>query len=202
VKDDVTAARPLAEAVDQPPPGVPDPTVEALRRELAAAKARIGELEELAHVDELTGVLNRRGFLRELRRAASYTQRYGVPVSLALFDLDAFKPINDRHGHPAGDAVLVHAAGILATNLRASDVFARIGGDEFAMLLWHADEEVIAGKAAALQAQLAASPLRWRSEEIAVSVSFGVFALDPGLAIEAVLEAVDRRLYAAKARRA
>jgi diguanylate cyclase (GGDEF)-like protein len=202
VNDDETAARPTAGAVDQPLAGAPDPMVEALRRELAAAKARIGELEELAHVDELTGALNRRGFLRELRRAASYTSRYGVPVSLALFDLDAFKPINDRFGHLAGDAVLVHAAGVLGSSLRASDVFARIGGDEFAMLLWHADEEVIAGKAEALQAQLAASPLRWRSEEIAVRVSFGVFALDAGMAIEAALEAVDRRLYAAKNSRA
>jgi diguanylate cyclase (GGDEF)-like protein len=201
VNDAVTAARPLAGAADAQAEGAPDAAVEALRRELAAAKVRIGELEQLAHVDELTGALNRRGFLRELRRAASYTQRYGVPVSLALFDLDAFKPVNDRFGHLAGDAVLVHAASVLGSKLRASDVFARIGGDEFAMLLWHADEEVIAGKAAHLRAQLSSSPLRWRSETIPVSVSFGVFALDPAMDIEAVLEAADRRLYEAKERR-
>ena len=113
-------------------------SVEELRSALDQAQRRIRELEGLAHEDELTGVLNRRGFEQELRRAASYCERYGVPVTLALVDLDFFKQINDLHGHSAGDAALRETAGFLSRHVRASDVVARIGGDEFALLLWHA----------------------------------------------------------------
>ncbi|PSC06996.1 GGDEF domain-containing protein [Alsobacter soli] len=170
-----------------------------LTRELAAAQARVRELEELAHVDELTGALNRRGFLRELRRALSYTERYGVPVSLALLDLDGFKAVNDLWGHPAGDAVLAHTAQALSSRLRASDIVGRLGGDEFAILLWHAPGEVAADKAAALSRTLSADPIRWAGHEISIRASFGVQQLEAGQSVEDALQGADRRLYAAKA---
>lgn len=172
-----------------------------LTRELAQAKSRISELEELAHVDELTGVLNRRGFIRELRRALSYTERYSVPVSLLLLDLDRFKQVNDQLGHPAGDAVLAKTAAVLASNLRASDTVARLGGDEFAVLLWHANQDIAAEKAAALKLILADSPAEWRGLEIPISASFGAHGLTVGQTVQDALQEADRSLYAAKANR-
>src|SRR4051794_20417201 len=100
----------------------PDKRIAELTTALREAEARISYLENLAHVDELTGILNRRGFLRELSRAASYAQRYAIPVTLVLLDLDGFKEINDRYGHPAGDAVLFQVARVMVSSVRGSDV--------------------------------------------------------------------------------
>ena len=172
-----------------------------LTHELALAKTRIGELEELAHFDELTGILNRRGFNRELRRALSYTERYGVPVSLLLVDLDLFKQINDQYGHPAGDAVLARTATVLSANLRASDVVARLGGDEFALLLWHATPDVAAEKAVSLEAALAHNPAFWRGATIPIGASLGIHGLVAGQSVEDALHHADRSLYAIKQNR-
>lgn len=173
----------------------------ALARALAEAHARIVELEGLAHADELTGVLNRRGFLRELDRAASFSKRYAIPVALALIDLDGLKPINDSLGHPAGDAVLRHVARVLAAHVRASDVVARLGGDEFALLLWHATDSIAGAKMTALQALLAESPAQWRSAQVPVRFSYGTVAVLPGAETAGLLEQADASLYAAKAAR-
>ena len=70
--------------------------------ELEAAQAYATRLETLAHEDALTGVLNRRGFIRDLKRAVAFGSRYGAPAALLLVDLDRFKPVNDRYGHPIG----------------------------------------------------------------------------------------------------
>ena len=184
-----------------PPKDSVEKQIEWLQRELAAAKARISELEQLAHVDELTGALNRRGFMRELRRAVSYSQRYGVPVALALFDLDGFKQVNDVFGHPAGDAVLAQTAAVLSRNLRASDVVARNGGDEFAVLLWHATETIAGEKMSALAQALAENPARWRDQDLPIRTSIGVHAIQPSDSVEACIEKADARLYANKSAR-
>jgi diguanylate cyclase (GGDEF)-like protein len=178
-----------------------EPTAEDLRAALEEARRRIVELEELAHEDELTGVLNRRGFQHELRRAQSYCERYGVPVALALIDLDYFKAINDTHGHPGGDAVLRAVARFLSTHVRASDVVARIGGDEFALLLWHANTEQAEGKLARLAADLAELQIDHQGEQLRVKASFGVAALAPGRSDQDVFERTDKALYRAKAQR-
>ena len=107
---------------------------------LAEARARIAELELMAEVDPLLNILNRRGFERALARALAYVKRYRAPAALLYLDLDGFKLINDAHGHAAGDAVLKAVAGILAHNVRGSDVVARLGGDEFAVLLFNLGE--------------------------------------------------------------
>ncbi|WP_293866955.1 GGDEF domain-containing protein [uncultured Alsobacter sp.] len=172
--------------------------VEELRAALAEAKARIVQLETLAHVDELTGLLNRRGFRREIERAASYSQRYDVAVVLVMIDLDGFKAINDTHGHPAGDAALVHVAKLLSSSVRASDIVARLGGDEFALLLWHADMAAAAGAMIKLQAKLGASPLMFDGAQIGVRASVGLSALTATRPIEEAIAEADRHLYAAK----
>lgn len=185
---------------DEPPSSLPgDAETLRLRAALEEARRRIEELEALAHVDELTGVLNRRGFMQELSRAQSYCERYGVPVALGLVDLDLFKQINDTHGHAAGDAVLVATARFLADHVRASDVVGRIGGDEFAVILWHAEAEQAAAKLQALVSALARVAVPYRDTTLSVTASGGAAPLAPGRAFETVLEEADRRLYALKA---
>jgi GGDEF domain-containing protein len=80
--------------------------IERLKREVAVARARIGELEARADIDPLLDILNRRGFERDLKRAIAYVKRYGTQAALMFIDLDGFKAVNDRHGHGAGDALI------------------------------------------------------------------------------------------------
>ena len=122
--------------------------VDALAAQLEASRARITELEARIDIDPLTDILNRRGFERELKRSLAYVKRYGTSAALIYLDLDGFKPVNDRHGHAAGDAVLKAVAAALVRSVRASDVVARIGGDEFAVLLWNVTGPAAAAKAA------------------------------------------------------
>lgn len=183
-----------------------DPTVlraelERLRAELAEVRARAAALEAFAHEDPLTGSLNRRGFERDLARAIAYRARYGTPVALILIDLDRLKPINDRHGHTAGDRALAHVATLLRNNIRASDTSARIGGDEFALLIWQIEEARARQKALALQSLMTASPLQAAGAPIAVEASIGLAMLEPGDTCESVLTRADRALYADKAER-
>ncbi len=136
--------------------------VDALAAQLEASRARISELEARVDIDPLTDVLNRRGFERELKRSLAYVKRYGSSVALLFIDLDDFKPVNDRHGHAAGDAVLKAVAAALTKNVRASDVVARLGGDEFAVLLWNVNAPDAAAKARSLEAAIYATPVPLR----------------------------------------
>lgn len=98
------------------------------------------ELDALAHEDAVTGALNRRGFVRELRGALEHAQRCHGTLAVAFFDLDHFKHINDLYGHNTGDDLLKHVAKEARAHLRATDAVARFGGDEFALLIDDVDE--------------------------------------------------------------
>lgn len=169
-----------------------------LQAQAAEQTAEIAALRALAHEDALTGLLNRRGFEHDFARAASYSMRYGTSVALLLADLDAFKPINDRHGHAAGDAALRHVAGILGSHLRASDSLARVGGDEFAFLLWQVDADLAEQKARALEAILSDTPCPWRSTWLSVAASIGSTMLDPADDVASALVRADDAMYARK----
>jgi diguanylate cyclase (GGDEF)-like protein len=175
--------------------------VDALAAQLQDSRARILELEARVDVDPLTDTLNRRGFERELKRSLAYVKRYGTSAALIYVDLDGFKPVNDRHGHGAGDAVLKAVAAALVRNVRASDVVARIGGDEFVVLLWNVGGSAAAAKAAALESAVYAAPVRWGVSTLAVGASAGVALLGPLDAPAAVLERADAAMYARKAER-
>jgi diguanylate cyclase (GGDEF)-like protein len=175
--------------------------VERLRAELAAARARVAELEATADVDPLTDILNRRGFTRELTRALAYVKRYGARAVLIYIDLDRFKPVNDAHGHAAGDAVLKAVVATLQRHVRASDTVARLGGDELGLLLWNLDEAAAAAKAAALEAVVAATPIPWGTTSLTVGASAGFAVLSPHDAVADVLARADRAMYARKAAR-
>lgn len=102
--------------------------------EFALREAQV-ELEQLAMTDELTETPNRRHFLQQLEREYERAKRYAHPTCLIMLDLDHFKSINDRFGHPAGDEVLRHFADLLSAHLRSEDIIGRLGGEEFAILL-------------------------------------------------------------------
>lgn len=173
-----------------------------LRRENAALKARIAELEELAarlerlaDSDTLTPLANRRFFFRAVERAVAQLARHRTPSALLFVDVDGLKAINDAHGHKTGDEALVHIAWLLREKVRTGDVAARIGGDEFGVLLEYSDEAAARDKAAALVAAVAARPLTGR---IALTVSIGVTALWPTDTPEATLARADAEMYAVK----
>lgn len=175
--------------------------VEQLRRELGEARARIGYLERLADEDPLMPVANRRAFVRELTRMMSFAQRYGTAASIAYFDINNLKQINDRHTHAAGDAALLQVARILVENVRNTDVVGRLGGDELAVLLVQTDQPLAEQKAAHLAAAVAAQPLLWQGHEIPLGVAYGVYSFSGGENVGDALDAADRAMYAAKRRR-
>jgi diguanylate cyclase (GGDEF)-like protein len=175
--------------------------VDALVAQLEASRALIMNLEARIDIDPLTDTLNRRGFERELKRSLAYIKRYGTSAALLYIDLDGFKPVNDRHGHAAGDAVLKAVAAALVRHVRASDVVARIGGDEFAVLLWNVGSPAAAAKAAALETAVYSTPVRWNSSTLVVAASAGVALLGALDSPAEVLARADAAMYARKAER-
>jgi diguanylate cyclase (GGDEF)-like protein len=175
--------------------------VDALAAQLKDSRARIQDLESRVDIDPLTDTLNRRGLQRELRRSLAYVKRYGASAALIYVDLDGFKPVNDRHGHAAGDAVLKAAAAALLRHVRASDVVARIGGDEFAVLLWNVDAAAAAAKADALEAAVYSTEVRWAASTFAVGASAGVALLGRLDTPAEAMARADAAMYARKAER-
>jgi diguanylate cyclase (GGDEF)-like protein len=172
--------------------------VARLEAELAAMRERVAELEAHAESDPLTGIMNRRGFERELTRAAAYLQRYGGNAALVYLDLDGFKRVNDRFGHAAGDAVLVAVAATLVAAVRASDIVARIGGDEFAILLWNLSPADAGNKSLALERAVADMSVPWEGQRLAVGATAGVAELLAERDIAGLLAHADAAMYARK----
>lgn len=172
--------------------------VDNLRREVEQRNARIIELEKLADTDPMLPVANRRAFVRELERAMSYMERYNVPASLLFFDMNGLKQINDTYGHTTGDMALLHMAEVLRRNVRASDLIARLGGDELAIILTHADEAHARGKADTLVSCLERAPLTLDGEELQISASVGVYTFKPGETPEELLRKADAAMYRQK----
>jgi len=172
--------------------------VERLHAELERSRARIVDLEAKVDIDPLTELFNRRGFERELKRSVAYVKRYAVSAALVFLDLDGFKPVNDRHGHAAGDAMLKAVAAAIVAEVRASDVVARIGGDEFVVLLWNVDDAAAAAKAAALERAVFATPLQWGASSLVVGASAGVAQIGALDGAEELLARADAAMYARK----
>ena len=172
--------------------------IDDLRGEVARLKSRLSEVEGLADRDALTPLLNRRAFVRELGRIQTFAQRYGSPASLVYFDLDGLKGINDRFGHPAGDAALKAVADRLSAHVRESDIVGRMGGDEFAVILVQADTETARAKAAALVQAIEAEPLRFGEWTAPVHLSFGVREITPDADPETLIAQADAGMYVHK----
>lgn len=153
----------------------------------------------LSLTDELTGLPNRRAFLRRLEDEVARVQRYGFPLSMALIDLDKFKAINDKYGHAAGDEVLrVYSKNILSI-FRHHDLVARYGGEEFAVLLPNTNAD--GAERSLTKVMNRASETRWRNNGSVMPVptfSAGLAFYKPGETSSAFIERVDRALYRAK----
>lgn len=132
-------------------------------------RRRAEEAETLALVDPLTGLANRRGFEARFEQELARSARSGEPVALLALDIDAFKAVNDRFGHLAGDSVLAAAGDVLRRAARVEDVVARLGGDEFVLLLCPGDEA-----AAAAVAERVAAEFRMACEELAMPCTISV----------------------------
>jgi diguanylate cyclase (GGDEF)-like protein/PAS domain S-box-containing protein len=167
-------------------------------RDMTARKDMEAELHALATHDDLTGLHNRRFFERELIQQLRRTHRHGEEAALLLLDLDDFKAVNDTLGHHGGDQLLVHVAGVLKRRLRESDVVARIGGDEFAVLLPYAGAAFAADVAAALERELELAPVVVDGVRVVARASIGVTALADALGAEDALRAADRAMYGVK----
>ena len=172
--------------------------VETLRLELKVMGQRLAEAERLADHDVLTPLLNRRAFVRELQRAIALTRRYRTPASVIYFDIDDFKVVNDRYGHAGGDAVLIAVAERLKAQVREADAVGRIGGDEFAILLQHADLKAASAKAMALAVTASGAPIAFDDGEIPVKVTFGVRQIDAVDSAEQALSEADAAMYLRK----
>lgn len=172
--------------------------VETLRREIEQSRQRISYLEQRADQDTLAPIANRRAFVRELSRIMAFAERYGTASSLIYFDVNDLKPINDTHGHAAGDAVLMQVAETLLGNVRESDVVGRLGGDEFAVILSQADEDQAVEKAADLVRRIEGQTLDWNGTDIAIHVAHGTYTIRGGDSAQEALAAADRAMYERK----
>jgi diguanylate cyclase (GGDEF)-like protein len=153
----------------------------------------IEQLQVTASTDSLTGLLNRRAFESAFEREVERAARSGLRVSLVLFDVDWFKQVNDRLGHAAGDRALRRIATLLAREGRSADVIARIGGEEFAVVLFDVDEH---GAGAFAERVLAVVAKETAEDELPLSLSAGVAGASRDS--EQLFLAADRALYRAK----
>jgi diguanylate cyclase (GGDEF)-like protein len=176
-------------------------TVKRLRRdfslkiaEMRVLQARAEEFERLAQIDSLTGLPNRRVAEERLAFEAARSERYGHPLTVIAFDLDKFKEINDTYGHLAGDLVLKEFAQRLNATIRKSDIAARMGGDEFLVLLPECDTDDVQILLDRLRPMHAESG----SMKIPIVFSAGWVGYEKGETTEKFLERADRTLYLEK----
>ena len=187
-------------AIDSQPHDFGDREIDILR-DLAAVVMTEVELKQLAATDVLTGALSRRAFKEDGANAVALSQRHDNHLSCIAVDLDYFKKINDTYGHAAGDKVLTVAAGILKEHLRQSDIVARIGGEEFAILLPHTSQAGALEAAEKLRQRIEATAVDIGGRKIGVTASFGVSQLDSDAKdIDSLLARADTALYEAKAK--
>jgi diguanylate cyclase (GGDEF)-like protein len=175
--------------------------IDGLRADRARLSQKLREAEELADSDTLVPVFNRRAFVRELTRVMSFAQRYDVQASLVYFDLDGFKQVNDRFGHPAGDAILKAVGQVLLTHIRESDLAGRVGGDEFAVILAKAGPSDALAKGAQLAQAIRDTSINYLGHNLAVGAAFGAYTFEPGDTAERALSRADEAMYAHKAGR-
>jgi diguanylate cyclase (GGDEF)-like protein len=173
--------------------------ISLLRGKVARLQERVEQLDQLAHQDSLINLPNRRGFMRELERLIARVDRYGIDGAMLFVDLDGLKIINDSFGHRAGDEALIQVANLLAKGVRHSDTVARIGGDEFGILLESSDEAAAQETAARLIDQICQCEFTHDGEALPLSVAIGVGMIDALDTPDAIMERADEAMYRRKA---
>jgi len=167
--------------------------------ELQASRADQEQLERMANIDPLTGLLNRRATQNRLDDAIAYTRRYGGDLSVLMLDIDHFKKINDEYGHIAGDDVLYKVASFLQTRLRDTDIAGRYGGDEFIIILPKANLPSALVTAERIRKTLATTKMKdLKGNEFGITVSQGLASYRAGDARSSFIYRADDALNKAK----
>jgi diguanylate cyclase (GGDEF)-like protein/PAS domain S-box-containing protein len=169
-------------------------------RDISDKRDAIERRRKSVFCDHLTGVANRRAFFEAAELELTRNRRQPRPTALILLDADHFKRINDRHGHPGGDAVLRQLGMLLTATFRQVDVVARVGGEEFAVLLPSCDMDGALAVAERMRTLVARQAVAFEDAHIEYTVSAGVAACDgDALNLETLMKRADQALYAAKA---
>jgi diguanylate cyclase (GGDEF)-like protein len=169
--------------------------VRRLKAEIAQLHERVELLDRLAHQDVLIDLPNRRGFMRHLEAAIDRVSRYDDSAAMLFVDIDGLKRINDSFGHKAGDDALINVASALSQGVRKSDYVARIGGDEFGVLLVHSDEQSAHDTAARLTAQIEADETDCDGNKLGLGIAIGITMIAPNDSPNAVISRADRAMY-------
>lgn len=171
-----------------------------IRRLQSALRRAVADLARLSRTDPLTQLPNRRHFVESLEKEFQRAERYTNPLGLLVIDIDHFKRVNDSHGHLVGDKVLRDVAGILAYGLRQSDIAARFGGEEFAVLLPETDLDGAMLVAERYRLEVAGREFKADDLSLRITVSIGVASLPRTTAVDAteLLRKADAALYRAK----
>jgi diguanylate cyclase (GGDEF)-like protein/PAS domain S-box-containing protein len=182
-----------------------DPTrklIYATALDVTETKELEDRLRDLAQTDALTGIFNRRYFEEESRRQLEFVQRYGAGAALFVFDIDDFKRINDSLGHSAGDEALKKVAASMASRVRKTDICARIGGDEFAILFPGVRRQQAEILALALLDSIRSQRIGSSNGSNGITSSIGIAMFDPTRAVglEVLIAAADEAMYVAKRR--
>lgn len=157
------------------------------------------KLEHLAMTDELTGLMNRRSFLIQCEKEISRSQRHKTPLSLLLLDIDRFKTINDKYGHDIGDFVLQRFSHILVENLREIDMVARMGGEEFSVLLPNTVAKDAVKLAERIRLAVEQESYQIQNQITSMTISIGVASYDKNTSdLETIIKYADRSMYQAK----
>jgi diguanylate cyclase (GGDEF)-like protein len=169
--------------------------ISRLRGEVARLESRVEELDRLANLDTLVPVANRRGLIAHLDMMIARFERHGTPAALLFVDVDGLKALNDTFGHTAGDAALIHLTETMIASVRQTDMVARIGGDEFAILLDHADETSARETAARLADQVADCEFCFEGTCLPLSIAIGFTPVQQGDTPLSVMDRADEAMY-------
>lgn len=169
-----------------------------LEQEIDTLKDDLAEMKRRAYHDVLTGLSNRRSFIDSLESRVARCQRYGDNCAVLFLDVDGLKAVNDSYGHAAGDGLLIRLAQILKANIRKSDVAARIGGDEFALLLDNLDADEVVNKIASLMQLFDKAKCTYAGTPIRLGAAIGYCFVGPKDTVEALMSRADAAMYRAK----
>jgi len=176
-----------------------EPVILSLGVDISGGNPQEDKLYKMSGYDHLTGLINRKKFQEEFSVELASAKRYDYPVVLFYLDLDQFKAVNDNKGHEAGDYLLQQVASVLRDTMRSTDLLCRFGGDEFTLIMPHAELEGIHQNASKINQMLSSTVFNYEGERYLISTSIGV-AIFPqhGLTVNELLANADLALYQAK----
>ena len=189
-----------SDAIDAPQEASLRSEINRLRRENRALSIALGELERVAERDMLTPLFNRRYFLSALHQRIARVERHGDQVAVIYVDVDGLKSINDKYGHAAGDFALVEIAARLMSAARDSDILARIGGDEFGIVIDNLGMSAVRNMMQRMSSVIDDEPCHYDGAVIPLSAAFGMTMVGIGDSAEDLLGRADAEMYRAKRR--